>query len=120
MVRLIFPKARLYHRKQPDRQRCIQYQLSPTEAKGSRRQGCCSNAGLKEAGGESVGRRTGMPRTERWRAGRYEAGDDRDESATQDEVLYPLIGLPRISDDRALKVAEVHPGRPAASRVSVI
>ena len=46
-----------------------------------------------------------------------EAGDDRDESATQDKVLYPLHGLPRICDDRALKVAEVHPRRPAASRV---
>ena len=35
-----------------------------------------------------------MPRTERWRAGRYEAGDDRDESATQDKVLYPFMVYP--------------------------
>ncbi len=27
-----------------------------------------------------------------------------------------IYGEPRISDDRALKVAEVHPGRPTASR----
>ena len=35
------------------------------EAKGSQRQGWYSDVRLKEAGGEIVGRRTGMPRTER-------------------------------------------------------
>ncbi len=59
-----------------------------------------------------MGRRTGMPGTEKGGGQADEAGDDRDESATQDKVLYPLHGLPRIFDDRALKVAEFTPGGP--------
>jgi hypothetical protein len=39
-----------------------------------------------------VGRRTGMPRTQKVEGRRIEAGGGRDESATQDKVLYPSQG----------------------------
>ena len=71
---------------------------------------------LKEALGKSVGRRTGMPRTV---MGRGQADLRRGEPGrVRNTGQSPLsvIGEPRISDDRALKVAREYPGRPAASR----
>jgi hypothetical protein len=65
-----------------------------------------------------VGRRTGMPRT---REGRGQADLRRGKAGTsQQHKMKSSIrhsGVPRISDDRALKVAGVYPGRSAASRM---
>ncbi len=47
---------------------------------------------LKEAGSKSVGRRTGMPRAGNGGGQADEAWEGRDESATQDKVLYPSNG----------------------------
>jgi hypothetical protein len=64
-----------------------------------------------------VGRRTGMPRT---REGRGQADLRRGEAGTslqhKTKSYIRQMAEPRISDDRALKVAGVYPGRPAASR----
>jgi hypothetical protein len=64
-----------------------------------------------------VGRRTGMPRT---RKGRGQADLRRGKAGTspQHRTKSPIRHMVelRISDDRALKVAGVYPGRPAASR----
>ena len=91
--------------------------MALTEGKDSRRQGCCSNVRLKEAGGKSVGRRTGMPRS---RKGRGQADLRRGKTGTspQHRTKSPIRHMVelRISDDRALKVAGAYPGRPVTSR----
>jgi hypothetical protein len=72
---------------------------------------------LKEAEGKSVGRRTGMPRI---RKDRGQADLRRVETGTSPQhriksyIRYRVDV--RISDDRTLKVARAHPGRPATSR----
>jgi len=64
-----------------------------------------------------VGRRTGMSRT---RKGRGQADLRRDKAgASLQHKTKPYIrhmAKPRISDDRALKVADAYPGRPVTSR----
>ena len=68
-----------------------------------------------------MGRRTGMPRTQ---AGRGQADLRRVEAGTspQHRIKSSIRCMAdiRISDDRALKVAVVHPGRPATSRRTVV
>jgi len=64
-----------------------------------------------------VGRRTGMPRT---RKGRGQADLRRDKTRTSPQhrtksSIRHMVEL-RISDDRALKVADAYPGRPVVSR----
>ena len=64
-----------------------------------------------------MGRRTGMPRT---RKGRGQADLRRGKAGTSPQhrvkSYIHQMAEPRISDDRALKVAGAYPGRPAASR----
>jgi len=100
------------------------------EAKGSLRQGCCSDVAPEGSrrqvseDSESVGRRTGMPRTK----GIGQADLRRGETGTNPQhriksYILHMVEL-RISDDRALKVAGIIPGglpyRPGASRARQI
>ena len=64
-----------------------------------------------------MGRRTGMPRT---RKGRGQADLRRGKAGASLQhktkpYIRHMVEL-RISDDRALKVADAYPGRPVASR----
>jgi hypothetical protein len=72
---------------------------------------------LKEAGGKSVGRHTSMPRIRKDRGQadlRWVETGTSPQHRIKSYVRYRVDV--RISDDRALKVARAHPGRPAASR----
>ena len=64
-----------------------------------------------------MGRRTGMPRT---RKGRGQADVRRGKAGTSPQHRTKSsirhMAKPRISDDRALKVADAYPGRPVVSR----
>ncbi|MHC4587696.1 MAG: hypothetical protein ACYS3N_24510 [Planctomycetota bacterium] len=81
---------------------------------------------MKEAGGKSAGRRTPPTAAGRKRThcpvpkGRGQADLRRGKAgASLQHKIKPYIrhmAKPRISDDRALKVADAYPGRPVASR----
>jgi len=64
-----------------------------------------------------VGRRTGMPRTQKVEGRQIRGGvrPGRVRNTGQSPLSVNRV-KPRISDDRALKVAGAYPGRPAASR----